>query len=60
MTFQEESRLEKIGEVCFRVTALEQFATPPGLKEIGGGTLQGCRRLKRLVLSEGLEALTAN
>ena len=57
VTFREGSRFQKICELCFTKSALEEFVAPAGLKKICGGAFYSCKRLRRAVLNEGLEAL---
>ena len=57
MTFQEGSRLRRIGNGCFQGSDLEEFVAPPGLKEIGSIAFYRCKGLKRVVLNEDLEVL---
>ena len=57
VSFQEGSRLEKIGENCFSGTGIEEFLAPPNLREIGTAAFSFCGSLERVVLNEGLERL---
>lgn len=57
ISFQEGSRLEKIGLKCFSCTGIEEFTAPQSLREIEDGAFYECRSLKRVTLNEGLERL---
>lgn len=48
--------LEYLGYRCLDGLGLEEFVAPPALREIRG-TFYGCKRLKRVVLNEGIEVL---
>lgn len=57
MTFSKNSRLEKIGDICFCKSGLAQLDTPPGLRHIGAGAFKDCHDLQRVTLNEGVESL---
>ena len=59
VSFQEGSRLEKIGQNCFSGTAIEEFLAPSSLRKIGDIAFAFCGSLERVVLNEGLERLGA-
>lgn len=56
-TFCEDSRLQKIGELCFCWSGLEEFTAPSLLREMGWGAFEACGSLKWVTLNEGLDAL---
>ena len=57
VVFEPGSRLRRIGNYAFVGTALREFATPEGLREIGRGTFMNCKELRTVKLNEGLESL---
>ena len=57
VSFQDGSKLEKIGKMCFSCSGITGFRAPPGLREIGPDAFANCKYLRRVELNEGLEEL---
>lgn len=55
--FADGSVLEKIGAGAFYNTGLETFAAPNMLRTIAQGAFDSCKRLRDVVLNEGLREL---
>ena len=55
MTFAEDSKLERIGEDCFRGSGIEEIQLPSTLKEIGDGAFYECNNLKTVYVEDGCE-----
>ena len=52
MTFVAGSKLEKIGNGCFRCSALETIVVPSEVVELGAEAFCQCTRLKTLMFPE--------
>ena len=48
VTFGSSSRLEKIGDNCFRDTGVEEVSIPNSVRELGTFCFQGCKSLRRV------------
>ena len=57
VSFQDGSRLEKIGAECFAESGLKEIVLPESVKEIGVKAFDSCKQLKNVQLNEGLEKL---
>lgn len=57
VAFREGSKLEKLGDLCFAESGLEEFVAPSWLREICDAAFWSCNNLRRVVLNEGLEEL---
>ena len=52
----EGSRLERIGNECFRGSGIEEMTLPGTLREIGTGVFYECDNLKTIYVEDGCEA----
>lgn len=57
VVFVKGNKLEKIGARAFAGTALERFVAPRQLKVMQANAFVGCKKLRELILNEGLERI---
>ena len=56
----EGSRLERIGNECFRGSGIEEVTLPGTLREIGTGVFYECDNLRMIYVEDGCEASLAD
>ena len=55
ISFADACAIKKLGDQAFASTALEMFAFPSSLRQIGTGLFQDCKMLKTVSLGAGLK-----
>lgn len=60
VVFPDDSVLESIEDECFVASEIEEFLAPPSLKRIGASAFSECKRLRKVVLNEGLDELNSS
>ena len=57
MIFSDNSKLEKLDDMCFSRSGLVEISLPPNVKHIGVRAFYECACLNALTLNEGLETI---
>lgn len=57
VTFEENSRLDTIGNYAFEYGMFTDFNMPDSVSTLGNSVFSSCKKLKTIHLSEGLEAI---
>ena len=57
MVFSDDSRLEKLGDMCFSRSGLTEISLPPSVRHVGVKAFYDCADLRILTLNEGLKTI---